>query len=87
MSDTQVEDKTGTGTTTDMTNTEQALSPHLRELENESIHIIREVAGQFDKIGLLFSSGKDSCVVYELVRRAFAPAAPPIELLLSLIHI
>lgn len=59
----------------------QTLSPHLRDLENESIHIIREVAGQFDKIGLLFSSGKDSCVVYELVRRAFAPAAPPIELL------
>ena len=57
------------------------LSPHLRDLENESIHILREVAGQFDKIGLLFSSGKDSCVVFELARRAFAPAAMPIELL------
>ena len=57
------------------------LSPHLKELENESIHIIREVAGQFDKIGLLFSGGKDSCVVLELARRAFAPAAMPIELL------
>lgn len=57
------------------------LSPHLRDLENESIHILREVAGQFDKIGLLFSSGKDSCVVLELARRAFAPAAMPIELL------
>ena len=58
-----------------------ALSPHLKDLENESIHILREVAGQFDKIGLLFSGGKDSCVVFELARRAFAPAAMPIELL------
>ena len=57
------------------------LSPHLKDLENESIHIIREVAGQFDKIGLLFSGGKDSCVVLELARRAFYPAKPPIELL------
>ena len=33
------------------------LSPHLQDLENESIHILREVAGQFDKVGLLFSGG------------------------------
>jgi sulfate adenylyltransferase subunit 2 len=57
------------------------LSPHLKDLENESIHILREVAGQFDKIGLLFSGGKDSVVVFELARRAFAPAAVPFELL------
>lgn len=57
------------------------LSPHLKDLENESIHILREVAGQFDKIGLLFSGGKDSVVVYELARRAFAPAGVPCELL------
>lgn len=57
------------------------LSPHLKDLENESIHILREVAGQFDKIGLLFSGGKDSVVVYELARRAFAPAGVPFELL------
>lgn len=57
------------------------LSPHLRDLENESIYILREVAGQFDKIGLLFSGGKDSCVVLELARRAFAPGAMPLELL------
>lgn len=57
------------------------LSPHLKDLENESIHILREVAGQFDKVGLLFSGGKDSCVVFELARRAFAPASMPIELL------
>ena len=59
----------------------RALSPHLKDLEDESIHILREVAGQFDKVGLLFSGGKDSCVVLELARRAFAPAAMPIELL------
>lgn len=58
-----------------------ALSPHLKDLENESIYILREVAGQFDKVGLLFSGGKDSVVVFELARRAFAPAAVPFELL------
>mgnify|MGYP001258068009 FL=1 len=57
------------------------LSPHLKDLENESIHILREVAGQFDKVVLLFSGGKDSVVVFELARRAFAPAAVPFELL------
>ncbi|MGP5497321.1 sulfate adenylyltransferase subunit CysD [Corynebacterium flavescens] len=61
--------------------THQVLSPHLRDLENESIHILREVAGQFDKVGLLFSGGEDSVVVFELARRAFAPAAVPFELL------
>ncbi|MGV0326293.1 sulfate adenylyltransferase subunit CysD [Corynebacterium confusum] len=58
-----------------------ALSPHLKDLENESLHILREVAGQFDKVGLLFSGGKDSVVVFELARRAFAPATVPFELL------
>lgn len=64
-----------------LTDTKKELSPHLKDLENESIHILREVAGQFDKVGLLFSGGKDSVVVYELARRAFAPAAVPFELL------
>ncbi|MDK8763741.1 sulfate adenylyltransferase subunit CysD [Corynebacterium sp. MSK218] len=57
------------------------LSPHLKDLENESLHILREVAGQFDKVGLLFSGGKDSVVVFELARRAFAPASVPFELI------
>lgn len=61
--------------------TQTYLSPHLKALEDESIHILREVAGQCDNVALLFSGGKDSVVVYELARRAFAPAAVPFELL------
>ena len=68
-------------TTTLTTTLQTRLSPHLQDLESESIHILREVAGQFDKVGLLFSGGKDSVVVLELARRAFAPAAVPFELL------
>ena len=68
--------------TTTMTSTATTpLSPHLKDLEKESIHILREVAGQFDRVALLFSGGKDSVVVFELARRAFAPAAVPFELL------
>ena len=61
--------------------TQTHLSPHLKALEDESIHILREVAGQCDNVALLFSGGKDSVVVYELARRAFAPVAVPFELL------
>lgn len=57
------------------------LSPHLAALEAESIEILREVAGQFDRPAVLFSGGKDSVVVLELAKRAFAPAAVPFELL------
>ena len=70
--------------TPDQTNAEQNTelsSPHLAELEAESLHILREVAGQFDRPALLFSGGKDSVVVLELAKRAFAPAAVPFELL------
>ncbi|WP_202939908.1 sulfate adenylyltransferase subunit CysD [Rothia amarae] len=67
--------------TTHMRETATTLSPHLKDLENESLQILREAAGQFDKIALLFSGGKDSVVVFELARRAFAPAQVPFELL------
>lgn len=57
------------------------LNPQLQALEDEAIYIIREVAGQFENPALLFSGGKDSVVVFELARRAFAPNPVPFELL------
>ncbi len=54
---------------------------HLRLLENESIHILREVIAQFERPALLFSGGKDSIVVAWLARKAYAPARIPFPLL------
>lgn len=54
---------------------------HLRELESESIYVIREVAAQFDKPVMLFSGGKDSIVMYHLARKAFWPMKVPFPLL------
>jgi sulfate adenylyltransferase subunit 2 len=54
---------------------------HLRELESESIFVIREVASQFERPVLLFSGGKDSIVMYHLARKAFWPAKVPFPLL------
>ncbi len=54
---------------------------HLRELESESIFVIREAAAQFGNPALLFSGGKDSVVVSHLARKAFFPAALPFPLL------
>ncbi|MFC2115989.1 sulfate adenylyltransferase subunit CysD [Bacteroidota bacterium] len=54
---------------------------HLRELEAESIFVIREVAAQFEKPVLLFSGGKDSIVMFYLARKAFWPAKVPITLM------
>ena len=50
---------------------------HLRALEAEAIHIIREVAAEFEKPVLLFSGGKDSIVMLQLAIRAFAPGRLP----------
>jgi sulfate adenylyltransferase subunit 2 len=61
--------------------TRRVASPHLRALESESIHILREVAGQFDKPVILFSAGKDSVLVLHLARKAFHPAPLPFSLL------
>ncbi|NHI15568.1 phosphoadenosine phosphosulfate reductase family protein, partial [Microbacterium excoecariae] len=49
----------------------------LRQLEAESIHIIREVVAQLSKPALLFSGGKDSLVMLHLAMKAFAPARLP----------
>jgi len=50
---------------------------HLKELEAESIYILREVAAQFERPALLFSGGKDSIVMAYLSWKAFYPAAIP----------
>ena len=54
---------------------------HLRELEAESIFVLREVAAQFERPALLFSGGKDSIVLSHLARKAFWPARIPFPLL------
>jgi sulfate adenylyltransferase subunit 2 len=54
---------------------------HLKQLEAESIHIIREVASEFDNPVMLYSIGKDSAVMLHLALKAFYPAKPPFPLL------
>src|SRR5438034_10812139 len=55
--------------------------PHLRTLESEAIHILREVAAQFERPVLLFSGGKDSIVLLRLAEKAFRPAGFPFPLM------
>jgi sulfate adenylyltransferase subunit 2 len=50
---------------------------HLEVLEAESIHVLREVAAEFERPGLLFSGGKDSVVMFHLARKAFWPCPVP----------
>ncbi|GAA3932551.1 sulfate adenylyltransferase subunit CysD [Litoribacillus peritrichatus] len=54
---------------------------HLKELEAESIHIIREVAAEFENPVMLYSIGKDSAVMLHLAMKAFYPAKPPFPLM------
>ncbi|MAL97969.1 sulfate adenylyltransferase subunit CysD [Hydrocarboniclastica marina] len=54
---------------------------HLKQLEAESIHIIREVAAEFDNPVMLYSIGKDSSVMLHLARKAFYPAKLPFPLM------
>jgi sulfate adenylyltransferase subunit 2 len=54
---------------------------HLKQLEAESIHIIREVAAEFDRPVMLYSIGKDSAVMLHLAMKAFHPGKPPFPLL------
>ena len=54
---------------------------HLKQLEAESIHIIREVAAEFDNPVMLYSIGKDSAVMLHLAAKAFAPGVPPFPLM------
>ena len=59
---------------------EQRLT-HLKQLEAESIHIIREVAAEFERPVMLYSVGKDSAVMLHLTRKAFYPGKPPFPLM------
>ena len=54
---------------------------HLKQLEAESIHIIREVVAEFSNPVMLYSIGKDSSVMVHLALKAFYPAKPPFPLL------
>ncbi|PQO28603.1 sulfate adenylyltransferase subunit CysD [Bremerella cremea] len=54
---------------------------HLKQLEAESIHIIREVAAEFENPVMLYSIGKDSSVMVHLAMKAFYPAKPPFPLM------
>ena len=54
---------------------------HLRELEAESMYVIREVAAQFENPVLLFSGGKDSIIMLHLARKAFWPAKIPFPIM------
>lgn len=54
---------------------------HLKQLEAESIHIIREVAAEFQNPVMLYSVGKDSSVMLHLARKAFYPGTPPFPLM------
>jgi len=60
--------------------TTYALS-HLQQLEHESIHVIREVAAEFERPVMLYSIGKDSGVMLRLAQKAFAPARIPFKVL------
>lgn len=53
---------------------------HLKRLEAESIHIMREVAAEFENPAMLYSIGKDSSVMLHLALKAFYPARPPFPL-------
>ena len=53
---------------------------HLKQLEAESIHIMREVVAEFQNPAMLYSVGKDSSVMLHLLQKAFYPAPPPLPL-------
>ena len=54
---------------------------HLRQLESESIHVIREVVAEFDNPVMMYSIGKDSSVMLRLAQKAFFPGKIPFSLM------
>lgn len=65
----------------DTDQTKQALSPHLKRLEAESIHMLREAVAEGEKPVMLYTPGKSSSVMVHLARKAFYPELPPLPLL------
>ena len=63
-----------------MSNQHTYQSDYLDQLESEAIHILREVAGQFERPALLFSGGKDSITLVHLALKAFRPGRLPFPL-------
>jgi sulfate adenylyltransferase subunit 2 len=53
---------------------------HLKQLEAESMHIMKEVVAEFSNPAMLYSVGKDSSVMLHLLQKAFYPAPPPLPL-------
>ena len=64
-----------------MSHISQKRLSHLKQLEAESIHIMREVVAEFNNPIMLYSIGKDSSVMLHLAKKAFYPAPPPFKLL------
>ncbi len=67
--------------TNDIRQTEARISPNLKHLESESIHIIREAVAEAQRPVMLYSGGKASSVMLHLAHKAFHPATPPFPLL------
>ncbi len=73
--------KPAIGTTNLLDQMKEHKLTHLKQLEAESIHIIREVAAEFEKPVMLYSIGKDSAVMLHLAMKAFYPGKPPFPLM------
>ena len=70
-----------TGRALDASVGRQPVNTHLRRLEAESIHIMREVVAESENPVMLYSTGKDSSVMLRLAQKAFFPAPPPFPLM------
>jgi sulfate adenylyltransferase subunit 2 len=64
-----------------VTTPEPIRTSHLKLLEAESIHILREVASEFERPVMLYSIGKDSSVMLRLAQKAFFPGTIPFKLI------